>query len=224
MFLHEIILFSVTSLLYEMNTSYLCIMAKKRIALFASGNGSNALNIITHFKHHESIEVGFVLCNNKAAKVIERAEEKGVQVICLSNNEVADGNLLLKVCRDQNIDFIILAGYLRLIPSDLILGFKDRIINLHPALLPKYGGKGMYGNFVHEAVIKNKEQESGITVHLVNEQFDEGRILAQLHCSVEPNETISSLQLKIQQLEHFYFPLVIEHTLLTQTNASCLQV
>jgi phosphoribosylglycinamide formyltransferase 1 len=201
-----------------MNTSYLCAMAKKRIALFASGTGSNAINIIAHFKHHASIEVGFVLTNNKSAKVIESAEQLGVRVIVLSNQEVSDGQRLRDVCVANQIDFIVLAGYLRQIPATFIQAYPSSIINIHPSLLPKYGGKGMYGIHVHQAVIDNKEPESGITIHLVNEHFDEGRVLAQLHCELDSNETLSSLQNKIQQLEHFYFPLVVEHTLLTQNN------
>lgn len=188
-------------------------MAKKRLALFASGTGSNAIKIMDHFSIHPEVEIGFLLCNKKDAPVVPASEGKGVKVITMTNEEVANGPLLTETCIHEKIDFIILAGFLRKIPDQLIHHFSNKIINIHPALLPKHGGQGMYGRFVHEAVIKNKDQETGITIHYVNEHFDEGRIIAQFHCAVDANDTVESVQLKIQQLEHAYFPFVIEQTI-----------
>jgi phosphoribosylglycinamide formyltransferase-1 len=188
-------------------------MAKIKLALFASGSGSNAMKIIDYFSDNKSVEIGFVLTNKKDALVVQLAKEKGVEVIVYTNDEVSDGELLTKKCLEKNIDFIILAGYLRKIPVELLATYSDKIINIHPALLPKHGGKGMYGKFVHEAVIKNKDSETGITIHFVNEHFDEGRIIAQFYCEVNENDTVESIQKKIQQLEHNYFPVVIDITL-----------
>lgn len=189
-------------------------MAKIRLALFASGNGSNALKIIDHFSAHANVEVGFLLSNKKDAPIIEASKKKGIKVITLTNEEVSNGVLLLEKCTNEKIDYIILAGFLRKIPSLLIRHFSEKIINIHPALLPKHGGQGMYGKFVHEAVIKNKDTETGITIHYVNENFDEGRIIAQFRCSVDSVDTPETIQTKIQQLEHNYFPLVIEKTVI----------
>lgn len=190
-------------------------MAKVRIALFASGAGSNALKIIDHFCAHPSVEIGFLLSNKKDALVVGLSNEKGIHTITSTNEQVADGNFLTTLCRENKIDFIILAGYLRKIPVELLKNYTDRIINIHPALLPKHGGAGMYGKYVHEAVLHAKEQETGITIHYVNEHFDEGRIIAQFHCEVKPSDTVESIQAKIQRLEHTYFPYVIEKTILS---------
>ena len=193
-------------------------MANTRIAIFASGNGSNALNLIRFFEGHNSIQVAFVLSNNSDAPVLSRAKELGVNVIQLKNNEVANGTTLLELCKSENIDWIILAGYLRLIPQSFLSAYKNKIINLHPSLLPKYGGYGMYGKKVHMAVLDNRETESGITVHFVNEEYDEGRIIAQLRCEVAPGESIEVLENKIHQLEQLYFPFIVQNTILTQSN------
>lgn len=188
-------------------------MAKRRLALFASGTGSNALKIMDHFSTHPEIEIGFLLSNKKDAPVVQASEMKGIKVFTFTNEEVANGTLLVEKCIEEKIDYIILAGFLRKIPTQLTRHFSDKMINIHPSLLPKYGGQGMYGKFVHEAVIKNKDQETGITIHYVNEHFDEGRIIAQFHCAVEASDTVESVQIKIQQLEHAYFPFVIEQTI-----------
>ncbi len=190
-------------------------MVKIKLALFASGSGSNALKIIDYFSFHPSIEVAFVLSNKKDAPIVEAAQKKRVKVHVFSNDEVSDGQFLSKICLDEGVDFIILAGYLRKIPEQLLVSYSDKIINVHPALLPKYGGKGMYGKHVHEAVLKNKETETGITIHYVNENFDEGRIIAQFHCAVFEEDTLQSVQDKIQYLEHSYFSVVIEKTIMT---------
>lgn len=190
-------------------------MQKKRIAIFASGKGSNALNIIDHFKGHDKIEVGVVITNRSEAPVVKSADEKGINVVCLTNETAEDSTVLIKACKEYSIDYIVLAGYLRKIPVDLIANFEERIINIHPALLPKYGGKGMYGDFVHEAILKNKEPETGITIHYVNENFDEGRIIAQFHCPVFEMDTLENIRERVQRLEKNYFPFVIEQTILS---------
>jgi phosphoribosylglycinamide formyltransferase-1 len=189
-------------------------MVKIKLALFASGSGSNALKIIDYFSSHPSVEVAFVLSNKKDAPIVEAAQKKGVKVHVFNNEEVADGDFLSKICLEEGVDFIILAGYLRKIPEQLLVNYSDKIINVHPALLPKYGGKGMYGKHVHESVLKNKEKETGITIHYVNENFDEGRIIAQFHCTVFEEDTLKSVQDKIQYLEHSYFSVVIEKTIM----------
>lgn len=189
-------------------------MNQKRVAIFASGNGSNAMNIIEHFENHPMVEIAFVLANSPRAKVLYLAKEKGVKTILCSNEEVADETYLVSICRDHHIDFIILAGFLRKIPTSLIHAFPEQIINIHPSLLPKFGGKGMYGMYVHEAVALSEEKETGITIHFVNEEFDKGKIIAQFSIPLSEQETPSSIQLKVQQLEHSYFASTIEKTLL----------
>ncbi|MDX2360557.1 MAG: phosphoribosylglycinamide formyltransferase [Crocinitomicaceae bacterium] len=188
-------------------------MTKTRIAIFASGTGSNAVNLIHFFKDHSSIEVAFVLSNKSDAKVLSSAKELGVKTMYYSNAQVADGAFLTQVCADENVDWVILAGYLRLIPSELIQAFENKMINLHPSLLPNYGGKGMHGRKVHEAVLANREKESGITVHFVNEDFDKGRIIAQFHCKLESEDTVENLEGKIRYLEQRYFPTVVQNTI-----------
>jgi phosphoribosylglycinamide formyltransferase-1 len=189
-------------------------MTKIKLALFASGSGSNAINIIDHFSNHPSIEIGFLLSNKKEAPIVEKAQKKGVKVLVFSNDEVADGNFLSQVCLDNEIHFIVLAGYLRKIPVELLQNYSEKMINLHPALLPKFGGQGMYGNNVHKAVVEAKETETGITIHFVNEHFDKGRKIAQFYCALNQIDTFESVQAKVQNLEHAYFPIVIEKTIL----------
>lgn len=189
-------------------------MHKKRIAIFASGTGSNALNIINFFKGHPSIEIAFVMSNRANAPIVTSAHELGIKTMHFTNQEVADGNFLCTLCKDEAIDWIVLAGYLRLIPVELIKIYRDKMINLHPSLLPKYGGKGMHGQNVHLAVLENKEVESGITIHFVNEEFDKGRIIAQFHCGIDPSDKIEDLEMKIRYLEHSYLPTVIQNTIL----------
>ena len=193
---------------------YLCGMQKTNVAIFASGTGSNAVNLIRHFADHSSIDVAFVLSNKEDADVLTSARELGITTFYRSNDDVADAEVLMVLCREMKIDGIVLAGYLRKIPEQFIQNFEGKIINLHPSLLPKFGGKGMYGSHVHKAVIESGEEESGITIHYVNEAFDEGRIIAQFHCSLDEGETVESLAGKIKWLEHSYFPTVIEQTLM----------
>jgi phosphoribosylglycinamide formyltransferase-1 len=192
-------------------------MNKVRIAIFASGTGTNAINLIRYFKENEQIEVGFVLSNKSDAPVLNSASDLGIKALNFSNQEVADGDFLTKICRDNKTDWIVLAGYLRLIPASFIHAFDGRIINLHPALLPKYGGKGMHGSHVHKAVIENKETTSGITIHFVNEEFDKGEIIAQFSCPVAPSHSAEDLAAKIHRLEQDHLPAVIEKTILNNT-------
>lgn len=193
-------------------------MTKIRVAIFASGTGSNAVNLIHFFKNHDSIEIAFVLSNKADAPVLGSAQNLGIKTISCSNPEAGETGFLSNICRDENIDWIVLAGYLRLIPTGLIQAFPNKIINVHPSLLPKYGGKGMHGRNVHTAVIRNRETQSGITIHFVNEEFDSGRIIAQFHCALNQNDTIESLEAKIRYLEQSYFPVVVQTTLLNKTN------
>lgn len=191
-------------------------MQKKRIAIFASGTGSNAVNLIRFFEGDAQVEVGFVLSNKADAKVLTSAQELGVPTFHFSNAEVADGAFLTTFCREHQIDWVILAGYLRLIPTELISAYDRKMINLHPSLLPNYGGKGMHGHHVHVAVIANKEDKSGITIHFVNEEFDKGEIIAQFHCRLTAEDTVETLEGKIRYLEQTYLPTVVRGTILNE--------
>lgn len=194
-------------------------MLKIRLAIFASGAGSNALNILRHFENNAHIEVAFLMTNRKESPLVLAAKTIATPILVFDNEHVSDGEFLMDVCAEHKIDYVILAGYLRLIPKEFILNFKEKIINIHPSLLPDFGGKGMYGDNVHLAVLAAKAKNSGISIHFVDENFDEGRMLAQFYCAVEEEETLSSLKKKIQYLEHTYFPVVIEQTILNQTHA-----
>lgn len=185
-----------------------------QLAIFASGGGSNAIRIIEYFNNHQSIRVGLLFCNKQDAPIVELAKQKGINVHVCTNEQAADGNYIKTVLQRHNINYIALAGYLRMIPAELISAFPERIINIHPSLLPKYGGKGMYGMNVHNAVAKEKEKESGITIHFVNEEFDKGRIIAQFSCELDPSDSPEIIQEKVQQLEHLHFAPTIEKTLL----------
>ncbi len=181
-----------------------------KIALLASGSGSNAQRIIEYFSANKNISIPFVVCNKEDAFVRERAKKLGVNSIYLSKNEITQTDALLNLLKENQIDWIVLAGFLLLIPSNIIQAYKDKVINIHPALLPNYGGKGMYGMRVHEAVIANKEKESGITIHYVNESYDEGNIIFQAKCIIDKNDTPERLAAKIHLLEHEHFPKVLE--------------
>lgn len=189
-------------------------MNKKSIALFASGNGSNAENLIRFFQNHPQIEVKMLVCNKADAPVVEKARALGVEVLVFTNEEFESGLTVLQELDYRAIDWIVLAGFLRKIPLNIIHGYPNRMINIHPSLLPKYGGKGMYGKFVHEAVVSAKEPKSGISIHLVNEEFDQGEILAQFETVVTPEDTWESLAAKIHALEHKHFPIIVEQTVL----------
>lgn len=188
-------------------------MNSSAIALFASGNGSNALNLISYFKDNDSIDVRVLVCNKADAPIVQKAKDLGIEVLLFDNESFENGLTVLQELDYREIEWIVLAGFLRKIPINMIRRFPNNIINIHPSLLPKYGGKGMYGNFVHNAVLENKEKESGITVHLVNEEFDSGEILAQFKVDVNESDTLESLAKKIHILEHENFPKVVEQTI-----------
>ncbi len=185
----------------------------KRIVIFASGSGTNAENIATYFANNPLIKVTLILSNKKDAKVLARAENLGIRNCAFTKEALYDTNEILELLLKEKPDLIVLAGFLLKFPINILNHFPNKVINLHPALLPKYGGKGMYGNKVHQAVIKNKEQESGITIHYVNENYDEGAFIFQKTTPLSPNETPESLAKKIHQLEYEYLPKVIEELL-----------
>ena len=184
------------------------------LAIFASGSGSNAENIYKYFNNHDNINVKLFCCNNAKAFVIERSKDLGIDCFVFNREDYSNERLILKKLSEYQIDFIILAGYLWLIPTWLIKNYPDKIINIHPALLPKYGGKGMYGMNVHNAIIENKETESGITIHLVNENYDEGKSIFQAKCKIEPDDSAELLAQKVHELEYEYFPKVVEKYIL----------
>lgn len=192
-------------------------MKAQSIAVFASGNGSNALRLIDYFQSKNGIvSVELLVCNKPDAPVVEKAREKGVEVLIVDNETVENGLTLLQELDYRAINWIVLAGFLRKIPLNIIHGFPDRIINIHPSLLPKFGGKGMYGMHVHRAVVEAGEPETGISVHLVNEEFDKGRILAQFSVAVTENDTPEMVAEKVQQLEHAHFSAVVESAIMEQ--------
>ncbi len=182
----------------------------QKIAIFASGSGSNAEKIIEHFADNSAIDVSIILTNNPKAYVIQRAQTKNVAYTVFSRDDFYNSEAVLSQLKEYEIDWVILAGFLWLIPENLIAQYPDRIINIHPALLPKYGGKGMYGHHVHQAVFNNFEKETGITIHLVNKEYDKGRILFQKKVTLELNDTPDRIAQKIHKLEHTHFPQVIE--------------
>lgn len=189
-------------------------MEKQRVAIFASGTGSNALNLIAHFKQHAHIEIAFVLSNKADAGIVASARAQGIPTFVCSNEEAAEARYLLDLCSEQRIDWIVLAGYLRLIPAAFIAEFERKMINLHPSLLPNYGGKGMHGRHVHTAVLAAGEKHTGITVHFVNSEFDKGEIIAQFHTPIQAGATIEDVEASIRYLEHSYLPVVVEHTII----------
>ncbi len=180
------------------------------IALFASGSGTNAENLINYFNNHPKINVKLILTNNPKAGVIERAQRANIPVHIFSRSDFYDTPAVIQKLREYGISHLVLAGFLWLIPDSLIAQFPKHIVNIHPALLPAYGGKGMYGMNVHRAVIGNKEKQSGITIHEVNNEYDRGRILFQATCDVTPDDTPDTLAAKIHQLEYAHFPKVVE--------------
>lgn len=185
-----------------------------KIVIFASGSGTNAENIIKYFKNNKKIEIALLLSNNKNAFVIERAAKLNVETRIFDRSTFKETNEIILLLKEKNIDFIILAGFLWLIPKNLISAFNNKIINIHPALLPKYGGKGMYGIHVHNAVIDNEEKESGISIHNVNEKYDDGALIFQAKCKIELDDTAESLAQKIHKLEYEHFPKIIEQWIL----------
>ncbi|MGB5990315.1 MAG: phosphoribosylglycinamide formyltransferase [Marinifilaceae bacterium] len=185
----------------------------KKIAIFASGSGSNAENIARYFENNTRISVEYLFCNNPKAYAIERAKHLEIPFKIFNREDFYENNSIIELLKDKKIDYIILAGFLWLIPNELVKLYPNRIINIHPALLPNYGGKGMYGSKVHKAVIDNKEKESGITIHFVNENYDEGNTIFQAKCSLDENDTSDTLADKIHILEQENFPRIIEQTI-----------
>lgn len=186
---------------------------RKNIAIFASGSGTNAENIIRYFEKNDSVKVELVLSNKKDAYVLERAARLGVSCGVFPKDYWADGREVLDLLKEHSIDFIVLAGFLLRVPDVLLHVYPNKIINIHPALLPKFGGKGMYGDRVHEAVVAAGEKESGITIHYINEHYDEGDIVFQATCPVLPSDSLADVAKKVHALEYKHFPPVIEQLL-----------
>ncbi|NCT09871.1 MAG: phosphoribosylglycinamide formyltransferase [Flavobacteriia bacterium] len=185
-----------------------------QIVIFASGSGTNAENIIKYFSNSQEILVTNVLCNNPIAKVFERCERLNVPCSLFEKEDFLKNDTVLHFLQQEQTDFIILAGFLWKIPKNLLKAFPNKIINIHPALLPKYGGKGMYGMHVHKAVKANNELETGITIHFINENYDEGAIIFQVKTMLSPEDTPEMIAEKIHVLEQEHFPKVIENELL----------
>jgi phosphoribosylglycinamide formyltransferase-1 len=187
-----------------------------KIALFASGSGTNVENIAQYFKQHPTVEVSLILSNKKDAYVLERAKNLNIPSVVFNKHQFNETSEIVDRLKAEKIDLVVLAGFLWLIPDSLIAAFPNRIINIHPALLPKYGGKGMYGSKVHEAVVANREKESGITIHFVNREYDKGSIIFQSRVSVLPNDSADDVAHKVHQLEYNCFPKVIEQLLIKE--------
>lgn len=185
----------------------------KRIAIFASGSGSNAEKIMERFAQSEAIKVELVLANKAKAGVLARAEKYNVPNLVFNREQFYESTYIIDLLKEKEIDLVVLAGFLWLVPESLVAAFPNQIINIHPALLPKYGGKGMYGAHVHQAVVDNQEKESGITIHYVNENYDEGNIIFQASCEVVLTDTKEDVAVKVQKLEHEHFPRVVEELL-----------
>ena len=190
----------------------------KQMVIFASGSGSNAENIITFFQNRDYASVVLVLTNNPYAKVLDRCKKLNVSALSFNKIAFTETNIVLNILKDVQPDLIILAGFLWKFPENILKEFPNKVINIHPALLPKYGGKGMYGMHVHEAVVLNKENETGVTIHYVNEDYDEGAIIFQAKCDVNENDTAEDVAAKIHDLEMIHFPKVVAELLKSQSN------
>lgn len=189
--------------------------SKTRLAIFASGTDSNTQKIIDYFRNDDNINISLIVCNKRGAGVLQIAERENIPSIVIEKGKFfTDG--YVPILQEMKIDWIILAGFLWKVPVSLIQAFPNRIVNIHPALLPKYGGKGMYGHFVHEAVLAAGEKESGITIHYVDEHFDHGETIFQAKCRVDSNDTPDSLAQKIHTLEHRYYPATIRELITTK--------
>jgi len=185
----------------------------KKIAIFASGTGSNARRIVEHFQHVEDCDIALVISNRADALVLKMAEEYNIDQLVIDRQIFYETDALLSVLKEFEIDFIALAGFLWLIPEYLVGAYEKKMVNIHPALLPKYGGKGMYGKYVHQAVKEAREIESGITIHYVNTKYDEGDIVFQARCPIEKTDNPEEIARKVLKLEHEYFPKVIQKPL-----------
>jgi phosphoribosylglycinamide formyltransferase 1 len=187
--------------------------SKINIAIFASGSGSNARKIMEHFKNHPSVKVALVVSNKKDAGVLDIAKEYGINTLTVSKSTFYETDNILTSLSDYNVSFIVLAGFLLLVPQYIIRHFNKKIVNIHPALLPKFGGKGMFGIHVHEAVKEAGEKETGITIHFCNEHYDEGNVIFQARCPVFPHDTAQDIAKRVLSLEHEHFAKVIEQVL-----------
>lgn len=186
---------------------------KINIAIFASGAGSNAQKLINYFRDSDRASIGLIVCNNPEAGVLHIAQKEAIPARLITPADLKAPDDLLRELRERQIGFIVLAGFLKKIPPALVQAFPKAIVNIHPALLPAYGGKGMYGRHVHEAVIRNGETKSGISIHWVDEQYDHGQLIFQATCSVKPDDTAEELAARIHQLEHEHYPRIIASVL-----------
>ncbi|KAA6352576.1 Phosphoribosylglycinamide formyltransferase [termite gut metagenome] len=197
--------------IFKISVHITTLMERKRnIAIFASGSGSNAENIVNYFGKNDSIKISLIVSNKKNAYVLERALRLNVPSVVVPKSDWETGENLVVLLRRHQIDFIVLAGFLLRIPEVLLHAYPDKIINIHPALLPKFGGKGMYGDKVHEAVVAAGEKESGITIHYINEHYDEGQIIFQAKCEVLSEDSPADVARKVHALEYEHFPRIVE--------------
>lgn len=200
--------------LFRKNTN--SIQEMKNIAILASGSGSNAENIAKYFEGSDYARVSFIIANNPEAYVLERAKKLGIEAAVVTKQQFMEADSIIAMLQKRNIDFVVLAGFLLLVPQKLIQAYPGKIVNIHPALLPKHGGKGMYGDRVHKAVVECGDSESGITIHLIDEQYDKGTTFFQAKCPVLLTDTPEDVAAKVHALEYEHFPHVIEeimHTL-----------
>jgi phosphoribosylglycinamide formyltransferase 1 len=188
----------------------------KHVSVWASGNGSNAENLVNHFSRHPHICIDHILSNNPEAGVIERARKLSVECFVFSRKDFREGTTILNKLLEHKTDYIVLSGFLQMVPSEIIRRFPEAIINIHPALLPGFGGKGMFGHYVHEAVLASGNKESGITVHVVDEIYDHGKTILQKRCSVLPDDTPDILAARVHELEYKWFPVAVEEYILNR--------
>lgn len=184
------------------------------VTIFASGSGSNAENIFNYFKDSKLVRVGLLITDNPKAFVIERCRRHSVPCLVLSKRLIDDTDFMLGVLRDFRTNFVVLAGYIKLVPDYIVAAFDQRIVNIHPSLLPKHGGKGMYGSRVHQSVLDSGDKESGITIHFIDNDYDRGSVIFQAKCPVLPDDTADSLAQRVHALEYEYYPKVIEDTII----------
>ncbi len=189
-------------------------MTKKRLSIFASGSGTNAEKFFEHFQDHPQIEIISVFTNNASAGVIDRAKRFEIQYHVYNRSFWQTGEKIIEILNKEEVDFIVLAGFMLLIPQNLVHAYSDRIFNIHPAILPKFGGQGMYGMNVHRAVKKAGEKESGLSIHYVNEEYDKGKIILQDKCKIEPSDTAEEIAAKVLKLEHKNYAKVVEEEVL----------
>ncbi|MBR2888317.1 MAG: phosphoribosylglycinamide formyltransferase [Bacteroidales bacterium] len=184
------------------------------VTIFASGSGSNAENIFNYFKDSKLVRVGLLITDNPKAFVIERCRRHSVPCLVLSKRLIDDPDFMLGVLRDFRTNFVVLAGYIKLVPDYIVAAFDQRIVNIHPSLLPKHGGKGMYGSRVHQSVLDSGDKESGITIHFIDNDYDRGSVIFQAKCPVLPDDTADTLAQRVHALEYEYYPKVIEDTII----------